>query len=210
MPRAAMSVATRIGVRPERKDSSVFWRWPWLLLPWMAEAFSPACSSLTLLVAFDQKNGLFDPVDRLGGRRDGDFLRLMQEIGGKRADLLRHGGRQEDRLALARHGGQDLADRRQEAEVEHVVGFVEHHGRGLVEAQGTRRHVVEQAARRCDDNVHAAGKAADLRHRAGAADDDGRRMANLLAVGSDALGDLLGELARRCENECAAGLRVRA
>ena len=45
MPRAAMSVATSTGVRPERKLSSAFCRWLWLLLPWIAAAWMPAWSS---------------------------------------------------------------------------------------------------------------------------------------------------------------------
>ena len=46
MPRAAMSVATRIGHEPWRKASSAAVRWAWLLLPWIARASMPAAPRL--------------------------------------------------------------------------------------------------------------------------------------------------------------------
>ncbi len=45
MPRAAMSVATRVATLPFRKPASARSRWPWLLLPWIASAAMPAAAS---------------------------------------------------------------------------------------------------------------------------------------------------------------------
>ena len=171
MPRAAMSVATSTRVRPLRKSSSARMRWLWLLLPWIASAPTPAASRccatrsaprlvrvktmareivrvvhqldqhVALGAAVDEEHML---VDALGGgrhRRHGDLRRIMQHVLREAGDLLRHGRREEQRLALLRQLGDDLADRDDEAEVEHVVGFVEHEHFGRSRASGGREAI---------------------------------------------------------------------
>ncbi len=62
----------------------------------------------------------------------------------------------------------DAPDRLLEAEVEHLVGFVEHEDLGAVEHRIALAHVVEQPPRRGNQDVDAAGECLDLRA-------DGRR-----------------------------------
>ncbi len=66
----------------------------------------------------------------------------------------------------------DPADRDDEAEVEHVVGLVEHENLGRREVQLAAAHVIEQAAGRGDQDVEAAREQVDLRACRDAADDD--------------------------------------
>jgi hypothetical protein len=69
-----------------------------------------------------------------------------------------------------------------EAHVEHAVGFVQHqrlHGR---EVERALLHVVEQAARRGDQDVERAREALDLRLHADTAEDHGRLHRRVLAV----------------------------
>lgn len=59
------------------------------------------------------------------------------------------------------------------------------------------------------DDVEAPSQGARLRHRAHAADDHGRGMAHLLAIGADRVGDLGREFAGRRQNQRAGCLRLR-
>ena len=92
----------------------------------------------------------------------------------------------------------DAADRRQEAQVEHLVGLVEHEDLACPRATMLRsRKVVEQPAGRGDQHVDAARQRLDLRPVADAAEHDGDGEAEMAAVGAEALGDLGGQLAGR-------------
>ena len=68
----------------------------------------------------------------------------------------RHRGREEERLALGRQVLQDAADVGQEAHVEHAVGLVEDEDLEPLELRVGEPEVVEQTARRRDEDVHAA------------------------------------------------------
>ena len=149
-------------------------------------------------------------ADALGGGGDGRHrhaLRLVQELVGERGDLLRHGGREEQRLAGLGHLRHDLAHGQHEPEVEHVVGFVEHDEGRLLEAHVAVLHVVEQAAGRGDENVDAARHRLDLRAEGHAADDAGDAGAHVLAVVREALRDLHGELTGGGEDQHAGAAR---
>ena len=56
---------------------------------------------------------------------DRDFGRIVQQFAGELADVGRHGGGEEQVLPLARQFAHDAADRPDEAEIEHLVDFVE-------------------------------------------------------------------------------------
>ncbi len=83
-----------------------------------------------------QQQLLLEPAgDRIEGVRDGlgrrdhadlDGDRVVQDAVRQPADVLRHGGREEQRLALRRHLLEDAADVGQEAHVAHAVGLVQH------------------------------------------------------------------------------------
>ena len=119
-------------------------------------------------------------------------------------DVRRHGGREEQVLALLRQVFHDLADRHDEAHVEHLVGFVEDEDLDLREVGVTLAKVVEQAAGSGDDDVDAARQRLALRAMADAAEDGGDAEAELGAVGLEAFGDLRREFARRRQDERTA------
>ena len=100
----------------------------------------------------------------------------------------------------------DAADRDEEAEVEHLVGLVEHQHLDLVEPDGAVAEVVDQAAGGGDEHVDAAGDRADLaRASARRRTPAPTRDAGVAAIGAEALGDLAGQFAGRGEHQRAAG-----
>ena len=114
------------------KAASARSRWPWHLLPWMASALdarfsrrlatrsaprlvrvktmvrvslgsaNSSASRSRLRAASTRMTRLLDPVDGRGGRGDRDLGRIVQQLAGQLADLGRHGGREEQVLALLR------------------------------------------------------------------------------------------------------------
>ena len=94
----------------------------------------------------------------------------------------------------------DIAD---EAHVEHAVGFVQHQDFDLREIDGALLHVVEQAARRGDQNVDALLQQLDLRIDADAAEDHGRSQLQIFAVGAHAFLDLGRQFAGRGQDQGA-------
>ena len=85
--------------------------------------------------------------------------------------------REHQRLALARHGGDHLADVVDEAHVEHAIGLVEHQRLDAREVHGAPLEMIDEPARGGDEDVHAAPQRGDLRLHADAAVDGRRRAA---------------------------------
>ena len=83
------------------------------------------------------------------GAGDRDAHRVAQVALGDAGDARGHGRREQQRLALVGQLLQDRLDVVGEAHVEHLVGFVEHHGVHSVETQRPPADVVEDAARAC-------------------------------------------------------------
>ena len=152
---------------------------------------------------------LLDPLDRTGDRRDGNLGRIGQEIMGQRLDLLGHGGRQHGGLTRRRQHADDLADGREEAEVQHLVGLVQHQGLNVFQGQGARLHQVEQTARRGDDDIDAATDDLDLRADFQTTDHQGRGQAHVAGIGLQVFTDLGRQLTRRRQDQGAAGFRLR-
>ena len=136
--------------------------------------------------------------------------RVGQHLAGELGDLLRHGRREEQRLALPRQHGDDLPDVVDEAHVEHAVGLVEDEDLDLVEVKRAVVAEVEQAAGRGDQDVDAVLKRPHLAAHRDAADGERHAEAEVAAIGAEALDDLAGELARRAEHEDAARLPLGA
>ena len=81
---------------------------------------------------------------------------------------------EKNRVCRFRQRGDDPPDRRDEAHVEHLVGFVEHEDLDLREVDVPLLHEVEQAAGRGDEDVDAARAAPAICGRStDAAEDDG-------------------------------------
>ena len=159
--------------------------------------------------------------DELGGRvlrRDLHRDRVAQERFCERADLVGERGREQQVLLARGEQRHDALDVGDEPHVEHAVGLVEHEDLDLAEVERALLHVVEQAARRRDQDLDAAPQRRDLRIHRHAAEDLRAPQRDVLAVVADALLDLRRELARRREDQRAhrmagrrdARVRVRA
>ena len=111
---------------------------------------------------------------------DLDAQRLALIALGHGRDGAGHGGGEQQRAAL---GGRRLEDEFEvfaKAEVEHLVGLVEHHGAQLRDVEPAALDMVAQPAGRSDDDVRARLQAAPLGfrvHAADAGDDAGARRA---------------------------------
>ncbi|KKW30390.1 MAG: hypothetical protein UY75_C0034G0010, partial [Parcubacteria group bacterium GW2011_GWC2_52_8c] len=118
-------------------------------------------------------------------------------------------GREQQVLALRRQQAEDAADVVDEAHVEHAVGLVEHQDFDRAQVDGSLLHVVEQAARGGDDDVHAAAQLVDLRADADAAENHRGAQPQVLAVGAHAVLHLRRELAGRHQDQCPHGMAGR-
>jgi len=77
-------------------------------------------------------------------------------------DALGHGRRKQQTALLLRHRAEHEFEIFAEAEVEHLVGFVEHHDRQCGHIQRMALDMVAQAARRAHDDMHARVQGAAL------------------------------------------------
>ena len=169
----------------------------------------PQRLALQLRIRRRQHDDLLFDVRR-GLRRPGHFDALggAQELVRKTRDLRRHGGREEQRLAREGQELADLLDVRDETHVEHAVGFVDDEDLHAVEQQLAALEVVEQAARRRDEDVHAARDLGVLFFIGHAADQQGHVELVVLAVLLEALGDLRREFACRLQDQRARHARL--
>ena len=127
----------------------------------------------------------------------------MQERIGEPGDFRRHRRREEQRLARERHELADALDVRDEAHVEHPVGFIDDQDFDRIQEQAAAAGEIEQAARRGDDHVGAARDLGLLIAERDAADQKRKVQLVVDAVFAERLFDLGGELARRLKNEGA-------
>ena len=153
---------------------------------------------------------LQDRGDGGGGLRHLDLHRIVQELLGDAPDLRRHGGGEEQRLARERHELADALDVRDEAHVEHAVGFVDDEQFDAGHQQPAALEMVEQPARRRDQHVDAAHQLVVLVVKRNAADDEGDVELVVLAVLVEAVLDLGRELAGRLQDQRARHARPRA
>ena len=163
-----------------------------------------------LFALVEEGDELVDALGGAGGRRDLHRLGIVEELVGKLTDRIRHRRREEQGLALLGQHPHDLAQRVDEAEVEHLVSFVEHQDFKHREADETLLDQVEQAARRRDEDVDAARHVLAVLVDAGAAEHGCDRHLGELTVFAGTLGDLAGQFARRGEHEHAAMRRQHA
>ena len=120
------------------------------------------------------------------------------------ASLAITGGIVAENSSVCRAGrqpGDDPLDVRQEAHVEHAVGLVEDEGVDLVEARLVLPHVVEEPARRGDEQFDAGPQRLLLRSHRRAAHDDADPQRRVVRQAQQHVVDLLGQLARRREDQ---------
>jgi hypothetical protein len=110
---------------------------------------------LALAIAIDRVDLLRDGFRGRVAACDFDQRRRIEQAVGERLDLVGEGRREQQVLTPRRQLREHALDVVDEAHVEHPVRFVEHED---VEIRQVDRllHVVEQAARRRDDDVDAA------------------------------------------------------
>ena len=133
-------------------------------------------------------------------RRVGVAARLARVGGGELAGRALERGREEERLALARRLGDDPADGRLEAHVEHPVGLVEDEDADALQRDRAARDQVLEPARRGDDDVGAVG-GLDLGAEADAAVDGGDLQVARAGDRVELVDDLAGQLAGRRQDQ---------
>ena len=111
-------------------------------------------------------------------------------------------------LALGRNHLRDLAQVVDEAEVEHLVGLVEHQIGDGAQRDGVTGDQVEQAARGGDEDVGALFELQLLLADRGAADDLVDPQRGLLDEGAQVVADLVHQFAGRGEDQGAGGAVV--
>src|SRR5687768_11513631 len=164
--------------------------------------------SLALLLRLHHHHALHDRRGRRRRRRYADLLRVHQERVGQAADFRRHGGGEEQGLAQLRQQPDDLLDIRDEAHVEHAVGFVDHQDLDVVHQDLAALEQVDQAAGGRDQHVDAAVQFLLLVDEALATYEQGVAQVCVLAILLEAVGHLGGQLPSRLQDERArhAGL----
>ena len=155
-----------------------------------------------LVQAADQPVALAD-LERGGAARlDRDLARIAHVGLRDATDGVRQGRGEQSHLLVRRRLREQRFDRVGKPHLQHLVAFVEDEGLQLVELERAAVHVIEQAARRADDDVRAALEALQLRGVALAAVDRQHVEAgNLRRVFLESLGDLDRELAGRAEHQ---------
>ncbi|MNS42693.1 hypothetical protein D3C72_750770 [compost metagenome] len=157
--------------------------------------FQQTQHSRDLLVGVDHQVGLLDRGNGLGLALDLDVLGLAQVAFGDRADRRRQGGGEQHGLAAGRDGIEDHFEVVHEAQLEHLVGFVQYqvlHGRQdfFVTTQ-----VVAQTARGGHDDLRAVADRTQLwAHRGTTVDGDHVHARHLLGVGFESGSNLQRQL----------------
>jgi len=151
----------------------------------------------------DKEHLLVDLVDRRLVRRDGDVDRIFDHRHGQAQDIGRKRRREKLRVALFGQFSENALDVGEEAHVQHAVRFVQHKLLDFIEREVPLFHQVHQASGGGHDERGAAAERFHLGVLADAAEDHGKRNAEKLAVGRNAVRDLRGKLACRGKDQRA-------
>ncbi|MNK72935.1 hypothetical protein D3C87_924220 [compost metagenome] len=143
----------------------------------------------------DADDILGDGVGCHGRPRGLDPGRILEELRGQARDLGRHGGREEQGLALGRRQFEDALDVGDETHVEHAVGFVDDHHLDAGQQDLAAFEQIEQTARRGDQDVDALVQQRHLVAHGDSADQQSPAQLGALGVFCEVLGDLVGQFA---------------
>lgn len=157
-----------------------------------------------LPLRLDKDDALGNAISRLGDGRDGHLNRLAQQLGRQRPDLVRHGRREEEALTPARQLGNDLPERADEAQIQHLIGLVQHEDLCRAEIDVAFGHVIDKPSGGGDEHVEAARHHLRLWSVRNAAENDANGETQVAAVGPEAFRNLGGKLTRWRENEGAS------
>ena len=155
----------------------------------------------------DEMHLLRDLVGGLARRADGDALGVGQVRPGDLFHLLGHGGRKQHRLAFGRDQPRDPPQCVDEAQIQHLVGLVQHEELCCIKPQRAPVYQVEQPTRRRHQDIRAPLQPLDLRIDRGAADHEVDLHRAVLDQRHQRIADLPGKLARRREDQAAHGFR---
>src|SRR5690606_10177897 len=108
-----------------------------------------------------------------------------------------HGGREEQRLPGEGNEFADALDIRDKAHIEHPIRLIDDEDLNTSQKQLAAFEMVEQPARRCDENVCTALKLLLLLVERYAADEQRNIQPVILAVFDEIFFDLRGEFSRR-------------
>ena len=194
-PRAATSVATQTRARPSRSACSAWVRSFWVSSPDSATAAKPRSTRLAcrwrtasrveqntsapgaskkrsrLTTACSRSFGaiaqraVLDVAVRLALAGGGDAQRVALVALGERGDLLGDGRREQQRAALGRRGVEDELEVLAEAQVEHLVGLVEHDGLAAPRCRDCRARDGRAAGRACRRRCARPGASARCSRR---------------------------------------------
>ena len=154
-----------------------------------------------LLALRDEVGLLLRPLRDRPAADDLDADRVLQARPREPGDLPRHRGREEHRLPLARDLRQDPVELRLEPHVQHPVRLVQDQDLDPPKPRRPALHVVDQAARRRDDDLDVRAKGPDLRLEPDAANDLRRAEPVGAAKERGVLDDLQRKLARGRNDE---------
>ena len=135
------------------------------------------------------------------GHFDGDGV--LQVAAGQALDLGREGGREQQRGALLGQVAQNALQVGQEADVQHAVGFVQHHIFHLIEDRVFGFDVVQQAAGGGHQHFNALFQLQGLGLHVHAAKHHRAAQLGVFGVHLDLLGDLVGQLTRGQQHQSA-------
>ena len=141
-------------------------------------------------------------VDVRGGRTGHFDLRWVGQEGIRDPlNLGRHRGREEQCLAGKWCALKDFLDVGNEPHVEHPVGFVHDHNFHIGQDQLAALQMVQQTARRRDQDINAFVDDLVLVFKAGTANQKGARQLGVFGVGVEILGHLGGKFPCRGQHQ---------
>ncbi len=165
--------------------------------------FQQAQHSLDLLIGMDHQVCLLDTSDGLGLGSDLDVLRLTQMLFGNRANGVRQRSGEQNSLTALWHRFEDHFEVVHEAQLEHLVRFVEYQEADGRQQATVAAQVVNQTARGRNDDLRALANGLELRaHGCATVDRDDGQARHLLGIGFECSGDLQGQFASRREDQC--------
>ncbi len=150
-------------------------------------------------------------LNLLGRLADGDFDLdgVVQDVVCQTLDVVGHGCREHDGLAMVWQMAGNLHDVVVEAHVEHAVGFVEDEEGNVGEVNLSRCEVGDESARCGDDDVGTEGESAAFLlepYAVVAAIDGYAADGHEIGEGLDLLVDLLNEFSGWCHDEAVDGI----
>ena len=148
-----------------------------------------------LLPRLDEANGLFNQFRGRRDRGDPNLSRVVEQRVCQLGDRVRHRCREQNGLPLGRQVANDVADIGQKAHIEHAIGLVEDQDLDVFEVDDSLVQEIQQPAGRGDENVDAVAKGADLWSLADSAKDRRVPQGRFATVGVKAVGNLTGQLA---------------